>query len=125
MSALGSFLESKSIKTGALLAASRRLEARTPADHELVLKRDEKKRTKKEGGEPIAKPRSGRGLSKKQLDAALAGKGLTKRARAKTLRALTALLEKAKQPAPTIKDVFGEEKALAGKAKGNAKDAKK
>ena len=72
-------------------------------------------------GEPIAKPKSGRGFSRKQLAEALAGKSITKRARAKLLRSINLLLEKAKQPAATMKDVFGEEKPKVGESKGPAK----
>ena len=121
MSALGTFLESKKIKPAALLAASNRLESRKPEDHALVAARLDAKTNKKEGAAPIAKPKSGRGLSKKLLDAALAGGQITKRARAKTLRAAALLLEKAKDTAPTMKDLFGEEKARVGESKVKAK----
>ena len=125
MSALGTFLESKKITVGSLLAASNRLETRSPEDHALVLARVEAKKNKKEGAAPIAKPKSGRGVSKKIVDVALAGGAITKRARAKILRAATHLVvEKQKEAAPTVKDLFGDEPVKKGESKGK-KDAKK
>jgi hypothetical protein len=125
MSALSTFLESKKITVGSLLAASNRLETRTPEDHALVLARVDAKKNKKEGAAPIAKPKSGRGVSKKIVDVAVAGGAITKRARAKILRAASHLVvEKKKEAAPTMKDVFGDEPAKKGESKGK-KDAKK
>ena len=125
MSALSTFLESKKITVGSLLAASNRLEARSPEDHALVIARVDAKKNKKEGAAPIAKPKSGRGVSKKIIDAALAGGSITKRARAKILRAASHLVvEKKKEAAPTMKEVFGEEVAKKGESKGK-KDVKK
>jgi len=118
MSALAAFLESKKLKSEAVYWASTRIESRGEEDHKLALARAAKKGEKKEAGaEAIAKPKSGRGFSRKQLEAALAGKAITRRARAKVLRSVNALLEKAKQPAVTMKDVFGEEKPQVGKSK--------
>jgi hypothetical protein len=117
MSALGTFLESKKIKPEALRYMSARLEARSAADHALVAARRERKAMEKPTGEPIAKPKTGAGLTKKQLAAALAGQPISRLARAKALRSATAILEKAKQPAPTLKDLFGEDKARKGKKK--------
>ena len=129
MSSLGTFLESKKIKPEALRWTSIRLEARGAEDLVLAGKRAERRQAKKEGskevGEPIAKPKSGRGLTKKQLATALAGRPITRLARSKALRAVTALLEKAKEPAPTMKDLFGEEKVMKGKRKVPAKAIKK
>ena len=122
MSALSSFLESKNLKSESLFWASERIERQGDEDKKLAVARAEK-RAKKDaaGGEPIAKPKSGRGFSRKQLAAALAGQALTKKARAKVLRAVNVALEKAKQPAVTMKDVFGEEKAKVGESKGGKK----
>jgi hypothetical protein len=119
MSALSSFLESKKITVGSLLAASNRLEARGPEDHELARAREAARRDKKEGAAPVAKPKSGRGVSKKIVDAALAGTSITRKARAKILRAASHLVvEKLKEAAPTMKDVFGDEKPKVGESKG-------
>ena len=125
MSALGTFLESKKITVGSLLAASHRLEMRGPDDHALVLARVDAKKNKKEGAAPVAKPKSGRGVSQKIVDFALAGGSITKRARAKILRAATHLVvEKKKETAPTMKDLFGAETVKKGESKGK-KDVKK
>jgi hypothetical protein len=121
MSALSAFLESKSLKSEAIFWASARVENRGEEDNKLATARAEKRAKKEAGGEPIAKPKSGRGFSRKQLAEALAGKSLTKRGRAKMLRSINLLLEKAKQPAATMKDIFGEEKAKVGESKVAAK----
>jgi hypothetical protein len=117
MSSLAAFLESKKLKSEAVYWASTRIEARSEEDHKLATARAAKKEKKDPAAEAIAKPKSGRGFSRKQLETALAGKAITRRARAKVLRSINALLEKAKQPAATMKDVFGEEKPQVGKSK--------
>jgi hypothetical protein len=127
MSSLSAYLESKNIKPESLRRVSERLEARTDADRALASARAARKaeKDKKEAGPPIAKPKSGRGVTEKQLATALAGKPVTRRTRSKMLRAATALAEKAKEPAPTMKGLFGDEKALVGESKGPKKGEKK
>jgi hypothetical protein len=125
MSSLAAYLEKNQIKPVVLRRTSDRLEARSDADHDLARARVAQKGEKKEGAAPVAKPKSGRGLSEKQLALALAGKAVTRRTRTKALRAASAIAEKAKQPAPTMKDLFGDDKALVGKSKVAAKKGDK
>ena len=121
MSALSAFLESKKLKSESIFWASARIELRGEEDHKLAIARAEKKAKKDPAAAPVAKPKSGRGFSRKQLAEALEGKALPKRARAKILRSINTLLEKAKAPAATMKEVFGEDAIKAGESKGPAK----
>jgi hypothetical protein len=121
MSALSAFLESKKLKSESIFWASARIESRGEEDHKLAQARAERKAKKDPAAAPVAKPKSGRGFTRKQLADALAGKALPKRARAKVLRSINALLEKTQQPAATMKDVFGEDAIKAGESKGPAK----
>jgi len=92
--------------------------ARTPRERFINRWRLEKKDP---AAPAIAKPKSGRGFSRKQLAEGLEGKALPKRARAKILRSINAQLEKAKQPAATMKDVFGEDAIKKGESKAPVK----
>ena len=121
MSALSSFLESKSIKSEAIFWISIRIEGRTEEDYKLATDRAAKKEKKDPAAPAIAKPKSGRGFSRKQLAEGLEGNALPKRARAKILRSINAQLEKAKQPAATMKDVFGEDAIKKGESKAPVK----
>ena len=94
--------------------ASQRLENHDEESLKKVLARASHKANKKEGALP-EKPKSGRGVTEKHLAAALAGKALPKKVRGKFLRAANALLEKKKEPAATMQDLFGDVKAIAGK----------
>lgn len=115
MSALQSFLDAKGLKKEALYWASQRLEAHDEESLKKAAARAAHKAAKKEGAALPEKPKSGRGITQKQIEIALAGKALTKKVRGKFLRAANALLEKAKKDKATMQDLFGEVKALAGK----------
>jgi hypothetical protein len=62
----------------------------------------------------LGKPRSGRGLSAQQLEAARADKPLSPRVRSKLVRAVNALLAKGGAAAVDAKALFGDVAARVG-----------
>lgn len=119
------FLTDKQLDTTALVRLSAQLEAHTDADQALRQKRWAKRRDKDQQAKTyaeldIGKPKSGRGVSSRQLQAALEDRPLPPRVRAKITRAVNALLTK-KGAAPVASGaLFGEIKPRAGaKAKAS------
>lgn len=114
MSNLATFISSKKIKPQTILNKSAALEAHGLEDLDLVAKRAAHRAKNQNGnyGEAsLAKPKSGRGLSKAQLDTLLAGGASSKRARAKLVRVLAAIsgtdaaeLKKMVAPVPPKKE---------------------
>lgn len=130
MGQLKSFVESKGITVAQIIVASSRIEASTEASRTLLEKRAAKRRdkdtaTKKYAELDLAKPAtSGRGISAKQVEAALGEKEVSRKARGKILRAVNVILAKKSQPAADMKALFEGTKARAGKKPEKA-DAKK
>jgi hypothetical protein len=94
MSQLQTYLDDKKIKPQTLLNRSTRIESEDEEATKAAAARAEhrKKQQNSNYGEAnLAKPRSGRALSKRQLDTLLAGGATTKRVRAKLVRALASL----------------------------------
>jgi hypothetical protein len=125
MSTLESYLTQKKIKPQTLLNKSAAIELAGDEDQELLAKRAEHRAKAQNGnyGEAnLAKPKSGRGLSKLQLEELMAGKPASKRARAKLVRALAAIagegadlaaLKKLVAPVPPKKDKSAEGETAA------------
>ena len=139
MSRLSEFIAENEITVEALLSASRRIERHTKSDRELKLRRKQLRMTLKKGdaGEKeltddekkrdlyqrsgIAKPRSGRPLTRNIINAALAGKPVTRKSRSKILAAVNAVLEKKNAKKVDLAELFGDVERKRIKAAGGAK----
>lgn len=118
MSTLKTFIDGKGITTQAIAITSRRLEAFGENDWTLRDQRAAKRRNepeKKYAEANLAKPKSGRGVSLKVVEQAVAGKPVTRKSRAKILAAVNALLSKKKQGAADMKVLFEGAAARVGK----------
>jgi hypothetical protein len=121
MGQLKSFVESKGITAAQIATTSRRIEAADEVARTALEKRSAKRRnkdtaTKKYEELSLAKPAvSGRGISAKVVEAALAEKEVSRKARGKILRAVNVILAKKSQPAADMKGLFEGTKARAGK----------
>jgi hypothetical protein len=113
------FLSDKKIDTAVLARRSAQLEARSEEDRTLALKRSAKRRDKEAQAKPyaelgIGKPKSGRGVSAQQLQAALTDQPLPPRVRGKIVRAVNALLTKRGDAPVTPAALFGDIKPRQG-----------
>lgn len=104
-SKLQTFLTQNKLNTKRLLAVSHSLETLTPADRKL---KHERRNTKKEGAEKkeVAKPRSGRAVTQRSLDSALAGTAVSGPTKQRILRAVNYLLEQKKKDKVELKTLF-------------------
>jgi hypothetical protein len=104
------FLKDNKIDPRRLLIVSKRLERLQPADRKLKFA----KRKGKDGtpaaapadGEKRPKPRSGRPVTPRLVDAATNGKAVAGPAKTRLLRAVNRILEQKKKPAVDLKSVF-------------------
>jgi hypothetical protein len=108
-SKLAQFLASKKLDARRLVAASRRLERLQPEDRKIKLNKRLAK--KAEGGDANApketrKPRSGRPVTQRAIDAALAGNAISGPTKTRILRAVNHLLEQKKQEKVDLKALF-------------------
>ena len=97
MGSFQQFLTDKNITSETLLRLSRQLESRGSEGRVLSRKRVARRRDKDAQGKSyeslsLAKPKSGRGLSVQQLQAALGDRPLPARVRGKLVRAVNAVL---------------------------------
>jgi hypothetical protein len=104
------FLASKKLDARRLLAASQGLESLQPEDRKIKLN---KRLAKKAGDSADAnapketrKPRSGRPVTQRAMDAALAGKPVSGPTKTRILRAVNHLLEQKKQEKVELKALF-------------------
>jgi hypothetical protein len=101
------FIASKKLDTRRILVASHSLESLTLEDRKIKLA---KRSGKKEGADPAAKetrkPRSGRGVTPRALQAALTGGVLSGPTKTRILRAVNQLLEQKKQEKVELKTLF-------------------
>jgi hypothetical protein len=102
------FLTSKKIDARRVLAASHTLEQLQRADRDIMLARRRAKSAegdkKPEGGGQ--KPRSGRPVTHRAMNAALKGAGLNGPTKTRILRAVNHLLEQKKQDKVDLKQLF-------------------
>ena len=106
MSKLSDFLTSKKIDPRRILVASRDLEAFRPEDRAIRLAK-RKARTGGEGApKETRKPRSGRPVTQRAIDAALAGKSVSGPTKTRILRAVNAVLEQKKAEKVDLKALF-------------------
>jgi hypothetical protein len=105
-SKLAQFLSAKKLHHARLLAASHKLETLRPEDRTAKLERHRQK--KAEGGDKkeIAKPRSGRAVTDRALNTALAGGAISGPTKQRILRAVNHLLEQKKAEKVDLKTLF-------------------
>lgn len=103
---LQTFLSEHKLNANRLLAVSHTLEQHQPEDRGLKLARRRNK--KAEGGEKkeVAKPRSGRAVTQRAIDAALTGKTISGPTKQRILRAVNYLLEQKKKDKVELKTLF-------------------
>ena len=105
-SKLKTFLTQNKLNPKRLLAVSHTLETHTKEDRTLKL---ERRRAKKgEGGEKkeVAKPKSGRAVTPRALETALAGTTISGPTKQRILRAVNYLLEQKKKDKVELKTLF-------------------
>jgi hypothetical protein len=112
MGSFQQFLNEQQISPDTLLRLSRQLESQDDADRVLARKRSARRREKDPQGKSYAelqlgKPRSGRGVSAQQLQAALGDQPLPPRVRGKLVRAVNAVLTKKGGSAVAATALFG------------------
>lgn len=102
------FLSSKKLNTQRVLAASHKLETLTREDRLLKLTKRQAKAG--EGGEgekkELGKPRSGRAITPRAIDAALKGGAISGPTKQRILRAVNYLLEQKKQEKVELRSLF-------------------
>lgn len=101
------FLAEKKLDARRVISASGKLERLTAADRKIRLA---KRQAKKSDGEkkevPTEKPRSGRPVTQRAIDAALSGKVISGPQKTRILRAVNHLLEQKKQGAVELSALF-------------------
>jgi len=111
-SKLSSFLDSNKLNAKRLLAASHKLETLQRADRSIKLAKRQGKKAAADGGgaegekKDLGKPRSGRPVTPRALDAALKGGTLSGPAKQRILRAVNYLLEQKKKDKVDLKQPF-------------------
>ena len=109
---LTSFLDTNKLNAKRLLAVSHKLETLQRADRTIKLgKRQGKKAaeaagTKADGAPGASKPRSGRPVTPRALETALAGKAVSGPTKQRILRAINYLLEQKKKDKVELKTLF-------------------
>jgi hypothetical protein len=125
MGAFQQFLNDKKLEAAEIARLSSQLEAHSDEDRALARKRWAKRRDKEAQGksyaeQSIGKPKSGRGVSQQQLQAAIADQPLPPRVRGKIVRAVNALLGKKGGEPVASGALFGDVKPRRGaKAKAS------
>jgi sulfur carrier protein ThiS len=121
MGAFADLLKQHNISSPQLVAKSNEVEALQPEDFVLKTKRaDKRSNTPDQTYEKlgVAKPRTGRGITAKQVAAASEDKPIPRRARAKALRAINAMLKAKGKDAVDVKAAFAKVESRRGKSKG-------
>jgi hypothetical protein len=108
MSKFADAIKTHKIDPRRILAASTKLERLRPEDRAIRLAKAKAKKSeeKKEATEAPKKPRSGRPVTHRALDAAIAGKSISGPQKTRILRAVNHLLEQKKQAAVDLKALF-------------------
>src|SRR5580658_3424379 len=103
------FIASKKLDPRRILIASRTLEANRPEDRLIRLKKRLSKAAGDAAGTEVKetrKPRSGRPVTGRALEAALSGGKLSGPTKTRLVRAINHLLEQKKQEQVTVRDLF-------------------
>ncbi len=124
MSQFKQYVEANSLSVERIFYSSARLERHGVADRTLRVQREGLRRDGKGGAgyaeAGVGKPRSGRGVSRQRIEAALAGQPLSAKVRAKLARAVGALVAQKGGAAPTLGELFGDVHARHGAAAASA-----
>ncbi|MBL8742899.1 MAG: hypothetical protein JNK04_17440 [Myxococcales bacterium] len=107
----GDFIKEKKLDARRIIAASAKIEKLRPEDRKIRLQKKAAKANAAAGkevakGEGPSKPRSGRPVTNRALDAALAGKELTGPQKTRILRAVNAILEQKKAGTVELSALF-------------------
>jgi hypothetical protein len=107
----GDFIKEKKLDARRIIAASAKIERLRPEDRKIRLQKRTAKANAAAGkevakGEAPAKARSGRPVTNRAIDAALAGKTLTGPQKTRMLRAINAILEQKKAGAVELSALF-------------------
>ncbi len=102
------FLQSTKIDTRRIMAASEKLEKLRPEDRAIRLAQRQARRSedKKKEGLATQKPRSGRPVTPRTIDALLTGKTVSGPIKTRLLRAVNHILEQKKLPAVDLRALF-------------------
>jgi hypothetical protein len=104
------FLSTKKLDPRRVLAASRRLERLRPEDRAIKLNKRQARKAGSEGAanapKETRKPRSGRPVTQRALNAALVGAALSGTTKTRILKAVNHLLEVKKQEAVDLRALF-------------------
>ncbi|MCA2978029.1 MAG: hypothetical protein INH41_25875 [Myxococcaceae bacterium] len=121
MGTLKNFLESKQLSAKQVHTTSKRIETWDAESRTLLVKRvakraDKERAAKKYDELNLAKPKQmGRGVTEKQVQAAIEDKPVARKVRSKILRAVNTLLTSKKESAVDMKTLFEGTKHKAGK----------
>jgi hypothetical protein len=105
-SKLQAFLSQHQLNAKRLLAVSHKLETLRKEDRTLKLERVRNKKAEGSEKKEVAKPRSGRPVTQRALDAALAGKEISGPTKQRILRAVNYLLEQKKKDKVELRTLF-------------------
>lgn len=105
---LDDFLKEKKIDPRRILAASAEMERLRPEDRAIKLaqRKARKSEDKKKEGLAAKKPRSGRPLTQRAIDAAIQGKDISGPSKTRLLKAVNKILEQKKQDPVTLYALF-------------------
>jgi len=107
---LAKFIDTKKLDRRRILAVSRKLEGLRPEDRAIRLNKRRVRAAAKEGGDNVPKetrkPRSGRPVTSRALDAAVAGAPISGPTKTRLLRAINHLLELKKQDKVDLRALF-------------------
>jgi hypothetical protein len=107
---LAQFIATRKLDRRRILAVSRRLERLQPEDRAIKLNKRRARKAASDGGDNVPKetrkPRSGRPVTARALDAALAGRELGGPTKTRILRAVNHLLSQKKEEKVDLKALF-------------------
>lgn len=105
---LDGFLKEKKIDPRRILAASAEMERLRPEDRAIKLAQRKARRSedKKKEGLAAKKPRTGRPLTQRAIDAAIQGKAISGPSKTRLLKAVNKILEQKKQDPVTLYALF-------------------
>jgi hypothetical protein len=116
MSQFSQFVQSQNLSIDHIFYCSARIERHRVSDRQLRLQREERRRAGQAVATDVGKPRSGRGVSRQRIEAALSGQALPPRVRAKLTRAVATLAARKGAAAPDVRQLFGDAQTRHGGA---------
>lgn len=103
---LAKLLSDKKINAARLLAVSHKLETLQPEDRTIRRNKRKPKEGEEAGEKETRKPRSGRPVTQRAIDAALKGGAISGPTKTRILRALNHILEQKKQEKVDLRAIF-------------------